>query len=75
VAGALRVGLGQEVGAGPLTSWLCRALISRRTTKAILCRQVLAKTHGKDLFVVRFLIVHTTNKNCNNFIKFIKNIK
>jgi hypothetical protein len=61
-AAPLRVGPGREAGAAER---LCRALTSRRTTKAVFCR----------VFVVHFLIVRTTNNFFNNFIKFTKNIK
>jgi hypothetical protein len=59
---------------------LCRAFSSGAPqTTCLACvfslTCVLAKTHGKDLFVVRFLIVRTANKDFNNFYKIHKNIK
>jgi predicted RNase H-like nuclease len=65
---------GAGVGGGGRAAerMVCRALTSRRTTKVYSLPCVLAKTHGKDLFVVRFLAVRPANKDFNNFTKSIK---
>jgi hypothetical protein len=65
------VGLtGRRLGAG-----LCRALTAQAHDKQFSLPCVSVKTHGKEIFAVRFFIGRTANNFFNNFIKFIKNIK